>query len=162
MEYPDLPVWAQPGGTAVNYHIGEAEIVTVTRVTKTQLVVQGTHTERRYDREVPTGGWGRSEFEGPHYRRRGSYSTYLISPDEPKARAALLRAEVERAVVNAEVSVEKLVRDRRNPSRDDKRTQAEKALHEIDLIENAARIARKKIMEALTKYGEPEREPVEE
>ena len=155
--YDDLPAWAQPGATAVVYHIGSATVVTVERVTKTQIVGRTRYAELRFERKPQEiGPYSVRDFQGPQFKQRGTYSTYLVSPDEPRARKALLHEAVKLAVSNAEGSVDKQVMARRKPDRNDKRSLVEKALHEVDMIENAARLARKAIMEAVGKYGEPE------
>lgn len=155
--YDDLPAWAQPGATAVVYHIGDAVAVTVERVTKTQIVARTRYSEVRFDRTPQEiGRYSTRDFQGPQFKQRGTYSTYLVSPDEPRARKALLHEAVKRALSNAEGSVDKQVIARRNPDANDKRSLVEKALHEVDMIENAARLARKAIMEAVKAYGEPE------
>lgn len=157
LEYPDLPVWAQPGQKAVRMRFGDATRVTIVRVTKTQIVaVSRFNQEFRFERKALAPGEYGSAYE--HwadfgFKERGEWSAYLVTPDEPRAHASFLRAGLLRVVREAQDVGERAreARRRGEVKPPDKLGDLEQwAVEQLDELENAIRTARSEV-EKLTK-----------
>lgn len=155
--YEDLPEWAQPGQKAVHYSSAEARLVTVQRATRTQIVaITKWGNEVRFER-TPVGEdkYSPQKWQDVRFRQRSAdtYFAYLVSPEEPYAARSLIHQAAKGAVQSVQDRCEALVRERRNPDKADKRSAVERAFDELDAIENAVRVARKRLTEKIDKYG---------
>ena len=153
MQYEDLPEWAQPGARAAHSTNGGVEPVTVSHVTKTQIVAKSARgIEYRYEREPATPHYG-EKWDRPRYKQRGEWGHHLMSLDEPRVQRDLMRSAIRSAMLSVETSVDGWSKYRIGRRPEEKRPLDEVAMEELDAIENAVRAARRKIEGALERYA---------
>jgi len=158
LDYPDLPAWAQPGQKAARIANSGTEMVTVTRVTKTQIVTLDSHShEHRFERTPRPPDARNAGFVDVRFRERGQYWTDLCNPDEPRAHADLLRAALMASVRSAwrvsEDAARKVSRgEAKIPGGNGELEQW--AVEQLDALENAVRTARCKVEKAAERHRE--------
>lgn len=160
LEYPDLPAWAQPGRKAARIATSGTQIVTVTRITKTQIVTLDKHGfVHRFERtpRQPKELYRRPEFVDVRFRERGESWADLCNPDEPRAHADLLRDALTTAVRDtwriSEEAARKVGRGEvKIPGGNDALEQW--AVEQLDILEDAVRRARNKVENATERHRE--------
>lgn len=142
-DYADLPDWIRPGAELAALGSVGFVMVTVTRITRTQIVTvwdNRTSVEYRFNRTpVPANDSHRPE---PEYQQRGTYFGKLVQRSHPD----ITRVCIDRIARNAAHRVEEALKVYGNPrAAGDGRPVEERAMDLLDAIENAARSARRKV-----------------
>lgn len=144
-EYADLPAWIRPGAQlAALIYRDNYTPVTVKKITATQIVTvsdRNTVHEYRFERAA------RSRYgDSPGYHGRGQSGTRLVERTHPDVITVEIKNQASAALSATEDAAKKF----RNPGmHNDKRVIDERVLELLDSIENAARAARKRVLELL-------------
>jgi hypothetical protein len=152
-DYSDLPDWIRPGAKLARLGLSDYSFVTVTKITRTQIVAvekpdeRGFASEYRFDRKpIPAD---RLTGEGEQWRRRGgAYFEFLKRRDHPE----IVNSRVSAIVRNASYQIELEWKTHNTAKRNSSKSPGELAMDYFDAVENITRAARRKV-ERLTDPG---------
>jgi hypothetical protein len=154
-DYSDLPDWIRPGARVARLDHSRASMLTVTKITKTQIVTLEANGLgiRRFDRTpvAPDYHELRNNPDAPHtYRERGSYSACLVTRDDPRV-VQILREHKIRVATSTAISVAENARIRwNNPTNDEKKLDLDvRAMLVFDEVDEAIAKARRRIQRAM-------------
>lgn len=136
-EYGDLPGWIRPGAKLAMLQLGDATMVTVTHLTRTQIVTvadSNKHAIYRFHREERKLFGSR----GMGYELMGEVLAQLVRRDHTEVTQACIRY----TVADLRSSVRKIVTPAFGK---DGRSADEVAMELLDQLENAVRKARRKV-----------------